>query len=191
MESFESRLTCQQVQERLDEFLDHELPYDMSLEVEVHCEQCVACQEELSMAQHARGALKKMPMLSCPDSVTEAALSQVKKEQRREQLRWRWPAIWKTAVCSSVVAALFVVALRLPGFFGEHTQAATERDAQIVAEQIADAIGESAEVLAMVVHVTSRDINVANSPRIDVVADNKTLMDSLERSIQKLSEENL
>ena len=191
MESFESRLMCEQVQECLDEFLDHELPDDLSLEIEAHCAQCLACQEELLMTQHARSALKKMPMLSCPANVTEAALSQIKKEQRREQLRWRWPAVWKTAACSALVAALFLVAVRLPGSFEEHTQAPAEPGAQVVAEQIADAIGESAEVLAMVANVTSRDTNVATNLRIDVDADNATLMDALERSIQTLSEENL
>ncbi|HUP42363.1 MAG TPA: anti-sigma factor [Thermoanaerobaculia bacterium] len=72
---------CERARDRIDPYLEDELPRREAAEVERHLAACPDCRAELAMARRLREALRAgLPMLACPPEVTDRVLAIAREE---------------------------------------------------------------------------------------------------------------
>lgn len=81
-------LTCTEVQDTLEAYLDEALDADMSAKVASHVGSCVTCQDEIRFAQAIRGALHELPKPEPPSEIFDAVAAHVRAHPNREP-GWR------------------------------------------------------------------------------------------------------
>ena len=81
-------LTCTEIQDTLEAYLDDELDADMSASVASHVESCAACQDEVRFAQAVSGALHELPKPDPPSEIFDAVAAHVRAHPNREP-SWR------------------------------------------------------------------------------------------------------
>jgi len=71
-----SALTCDEVKEKVLEYLDGVLPTDLSLRIEAHLAQCRPCRLVVEFARLVQTRLRTaMDRRSCPDEVRDRILN--------------------------------------------------------------------------------------------------------------------
>ncbi len=65
-------LTCTEVQDTLEAYLDNELDADTSASVASHVESCTTCQDEVRFAEAISGALHELPRPEPPPKIFDA-----------------------------------------------------------------------------------------------------------------------
>lgn len=74
-------VTCGRVRDRIDPFLDGELPRPEEEALEAHLPDCPDCRSELAMARRLREAMRDgLPLLACPPEVTAEVLRIARQE---------------------------------------------------------------------------------------------------------------
>ena len=71
-------MPCSSIRERLDEFIDAELPADLDTEVREHLAVCERCRLEIDHQRAFLGRIRRIELAAAPDEVRErvrAALS--------------------------------------------------------------------------------------------------------------------
>ena len=81
-------LTCTEVQDTLEAYLDDALDADMSAKVASHVGSCVTCQNEVRLARAISGALHELPKPEPPSEMFDAVAAHVRAHPNREP-RWR------------------------------------------------------------------------------------------------------
>jgi len=71
-------MRCQHVQDRLQEYLDGQLPPSEARAVGAHLAECVACREDLALLRQVDDALATMPLLEEPANFTAQVMAQVR-----------------------------------------------------------------------------------------------------------------
>jgi anti-sigma factor RsiW len=72
------RAVCLRLAERLSEYLDGELPPELSREVETHFEGCATCERFLDSLRRTRDAARYLP-----EALSGEDLERLKREARR------------------------------------------------------------------------------------------------------------
>ncbi len=90
MNRFPSRqdLTCTEVQDTLEAYLDDALDADMYAKVASHIGSCVTCQDEVRFAQAVSGALHELPKPDPPSEIFDAVAAHVRAHPNTEP-SWR------------------------------------------------------------------------------------------------------
>ncbi len=83
-------LTCTEVQDTLEAYLDNELDADTHASVASHIGSCVACQDEVRFAQAVSGALHELPKSDPPSEIFDAVAAHVRAHPNSEPSRWHW-----------------------------------------------------------------------------------------------------
>ena len=78
-------LTCTEVQDTLEAYLDDALDADMSAKVASHVGSCVTCQGEVGLAQAIRGALHELPKPEPPPEMFDAVAAYVRAHPNQGQ----------------------------------------------------------------------------------------------------------
>lgn len=81
-------LTCPEVQDTLEAYLDDALDADVYASVASHIGSCVACQDEVRFAQTVSGALHELPKPDPPSEIFDAVAAHVRAHPNREP-NWR------------------------------------------------------------------------------------------------------
>ena len=81
-------LTCTEVQDTLEAYLDDALDADMSAKVASHVGSCVTCQDEVRFAQAISGALHELPKPEPPSEMFDAVAAHVRAHPNSEP-GWR------------------------------------------------------------------------------------------------------
>ena len=81
-------LTCTEVQDTLEAYLDDALDADMYAKVASHVGSCATCQDEIRFVQAISGALHELPKPEPPPKIFDAVAAHVRAHPNRE-LRWR------------------------------------------------------------------------------------------------------
>lgn len=116
----EKSTACMWTQERIEAYIDGDLPGEEAARLDEHLQGCTVCSTELALASELRQTLNTLPQQSCPDRVSDAVMDQVHADLRAERWRrvrdglagWLHPA-WRPAMATAVLAVLLVAALFL------------------------------------------------------------------------------
>ena len=81
-------LTCTEVQDTLEAYLDDELDSDTSASVASHIGSCVTCQDEVRFVQAISGALHELPKPEPPPEIFDAVSAHVRAHPDKAT-RWR------------------------------------------------------------------------------------------------------
>jgi len=123
MKRFDNTISCEQVRDLLDIYLDGDLGPSEAASMESHLSECKACSEELELAKAIRNALHALPEKECPERVVRNAQEQIERKEKRKSalpvkspvirdlLKWRWAA---GAVAALIVLAIGLFLLRKP-----------------------------------------------------------------------------
>ena len=93
----------------LEGYLDGELSFERTLEVEAHLASCRGCDSEVQAWKDMRGALQRSNLYyRAPESLEEKIRRLVPRENRRERIPWfhRW--IWAGGGAAFATAALLI-----------------------------------------------------------------------------------
>ncbi|MYB02118.1 hypothetical protein F4X90_20925 [Candidatus Poribacteria bacterium] len=81
-------LTCAEVQDTLEAYLDDELDADTSASIASHVESCATCQDEVRFAQAISGALHELPRPEPPPKIFDAVEAYVHAHPAAGQRWW-------------------------------------------------------------------------------------------------------
>ncbi|MCY3744146.1 MAG: zf-HC2 domain-containing protein [Candidatus Poribacteria bacterium] len=82
-----SDLTCTEVQDTLEAYLDNELDADTSASIASHVESCATCQDEVRFVQAISGALHELPRPEPPPKIFDAVSDYVRAHPNKGP-RW-------------------------------------------------------------------------------------------------------
>ena len=115
----DSRVNCDWVRSRVEQFVDDQLAAGEVFQLRTHVSGCIHCESDLKLAVSVRGSLRDMPTFSCPESVGLRLISHILRRQLLRLLPgwpiWRWRPL---IVPASVVVALALVLRLHPGVGG-------------------------------------------------------------------------
>lgn len=131
------------IDERLEAYLDGDLPDDEQAAMEQHLAADPSWEAEVRLARQVRDGLQAFPRPTCPDRVTRTVLAEARRRQRADQLHrlraWveqRWLNLWQPALAMSVLLLLVASALLL----GQPPQPAPSVAEQDEVEQALDEV---------------------------------------------------
>lgn len=103
-------MDCKTVLERINAYLDGELPGNVMQSVEQHISQCRGCKEELQSIRALNAMLDRAPEMVVPRDFAKETVRKgmlLKKEGLTLSEWWRsLTHIWKFAACAAAVAGL-------------------------------------------------------------------------------------
>jgi anti-sigma factor RsiW len=98
--------SCEGFEVQLAPYCASELDPQEIEELEIHLASCSECAAELQRERHLRATMGEMPVVPCPDRVTEATLAEIEGERTPQpELGRRWTT-W-----TGLVAAVLALAL--------------------------------------------------------------------------------
>jgi anti-sigma factor RsiW len=108
--------TCEWVLEHVDEYVDGLLDEQDRIDLQLHCQVCRECASELDLAEAVRDGLEALPLLSCPDEVTDPVFQDISESSRAEvHSASVWLQIvrplWRPVSVAAAVAAIVLMAL--------------------------------------------------------------------------------
>lgn len=93
----------------LEGYLDGELGFERTLEVEAHLASCRACHSEVESWKDVRGALRRSDLYHrAPSSLEEQIRKMVPQEKRKERSSWFHQWIWAGGGAAFATAALLI-----------------------------------------------------------------------------------
>ena len=150
-------LTCKEIDNLLESFVDGELTLDLSQDVRDHVAACPECRVKLELARYIADELHSLPRRACPDTFVQNVLAQVQPKRKTirgwlrfpvSQLRPRY-AFGLSFVAITLVAIISLTVYRPHLLFKDEQPQYTE-------EQIAQAKREIHMALGYVNYATSR-----------------------------------
>lgn len=85
-------MTCNRINEQLDEYVDRDLPGDALEELDIHVEGCADCSAVLAAERRLRQTLRTHPVLGPTRGFFGRALEAAMSEGGGERRRWVWGA---------------------------------------------------------------------------------------------------
>ncbi len=95
-------MNCTDIDTLLDDYLDHDLLVHEQRSVELHINNCTACQQSLQEAQMVREALVSLPFVEASADFENRVFSEVRKQNRGSQYDRRFLNGFVTALAASV-----------------------------------------------------------------------------------------
>jgi anti-sigma factor RsiW len=105
MPEIDAKLSCEQVCDELEAYLDGEVSPERARMIEVHFVGCEDCAAEHALAVEAVGALRQLPTVSCPPTVVAAAYERIESLTRPMRRPW-WQIAWRPALAVGVAGVL-------------------------------------------------------------------------------------
>ena len=102
-------MNCQEIRNRLDAYVDGELPAGEAEKVNRHLEACPACRHQAEVLRQIGSALDLLPPLTAPPRLYRKALGAYRKGMAAPSLAdwWRNLTIaMRSAVCGAALAGL-------------------------------------------------------------------------------------
>lgn len=134
MKSTDKSMSCDDVLERVEAFVDSDLPPDEAVAVEAHIYRCQPCAEEVEFAREMQASLRSCHKMQCPDRVVEAVYQHIGLQEQPANTQISRPPLWETvrqwfssprmipALGMAVVAVVAAVLLLKPNAV-EHSDA--------------------------------------------------------------------
>lgn len=95
-------MNCTDINTLLDDYLDNDLLVHEQRAIELHIDDCTACQQSVREAQAVREALASLPMVEASDDFESKVFAQVRKQNRDSRHDRRFLNGFVTAVAASV-----------------------------------------------------------------------------------------
>ena len=146
MKRMESVLSCDEVLDLLEPYVDGDLPTAEAERLRVHLETCRSCSGELALTRRIQRELRSLPQLDCPPEILERV-----RRQGGEVVPFR-PR--RTGLPLRVAAAAAVLVLALGG--GALFVRSQQQPRQPSAAEIAQATAEARYALAYIGRVSRR-----------------------------------
>ena len=146
-------LNCTKIQGLLSQYASGELAIPVGEQVGDHLLQCTTCQQELDTELELLGALGSLPLVTCPEMVTENILEVIENEEMQHNSTSRY--WWLSA--SSLVAAGLALILLLPQDQLKTTPGVQDTQNTYSSLEIQSATSEARLVLAKVASVINRN----------------------------------
>jgi anti-sigma factor RsiW len=112
-------LSCDKIRQKLDPYLNGTLDHDETERIQKHLASCEGCRLMFEEERHWIHELSTLPLIPCPERVTEAILADVESRKqsmvlpgRRKRLFGRF--LWKPAL---VFGFLIILAFAWKGDF--------------------------------------------------------------------------
>ena len=112
---------CDRVLDRLEAYLDNELPAGEAAPVESHLAACESCSREHDLARQVLGQLRSLPELSCPDAVAAAAARRIEglPSPASAPLAERLGGWWQKYLHPAAAAAALMLVVAMAVFIGQ------------------------------------------------------------------------
>jgi len=156
---------CQWVSENIESYLDGDLPPSERAMAESHLGQCATCAQELELAQRVTGSLRALPIMECPERVTDAVYGRI-GASRKKRVSSRFsldrllsPRFWRPALAGAVTVLL----VAMIAVVGNRKQVAPT----ISARDLARARVEVKWALACVNQITQRTSQMVKDELLD------------------------
>jgi anti-sigma factor (TIGR02949 family) len=141
---------CDWVLNRLEAYLDGELPAGETAPIESHLSACESCRRELALARQVASMLRSLPEQSCPDTVVEAAARSIEglPAPAAEPRAGRLSGWWREFLHPAAAAAALILVVAMTVFIGQEyhyrstTSGGSEDTLELSPEQIALAKAE-------------------------------------------------
>ena len=103
-------MNCNWAQERLELYLDAELPKNERSALEVHLRICAACCAELETARKVQETLRILPAQAAPEQIIEAVYAHARADLRARRRTWlqSWTSGWRPVLGVAVAAILLI-----------------------------------------------------------------------------------
>ncbi len=128
-------MTCDEILERLEAFVDGELDASERATIEAHLAGCEACAAEHALTEAVRTELRALPELDAPPAVIGQVLSDVGEDRFRRigstPSRPAWTALAAAALAAAVLGAAMLL--------GPSRQPETDEAAPMATTAVADA----------------------------------------------------
>jgi anti-sigma factor RsiW len=108
MPEIDAKLSCEQVCDELEAFLDGEVAPDRTRLIEEHLSGCADCAAEHALALESVGMLRQLPIISCPQAVVASAYERIDSLTRPVRRPW-WQIVWRPALAMGVAGLLLWV----------------------------------------------------------------------------------
>jgi anti-sigma factor RsiW len=126
MTPFEKKTLCAWVSDRIDPFLDGDLPADERSEFESHLESCTGCRDELTLARTVLNELRGLPAQTCPDRAANIVVPVPLPDASPTR---RWFAGWSfRPALAGALAVIVFTALFLVSRMDSGTEKTTDAD---------------------------------------------------------------
>jgi anti-sigma factor RsiW len=149
---------CRAVLDRLEAYVDGELPREAGAALERHVETCPTCSGELALARQIRSGLRELPQPRCPDRVAAAALDAA-------QLR-----SWSTVARGWLLAKRPLFALAAAGAAAAFVFVVVSRPEPALQHSPAEVARAEAEIRLALSYVARMNRLVGSSLRTEAVA---------------------
>ena len=107
-------MDCQQLQQRLDEYLDGKLELTEQADLHVHLDGCKACRQQLQFAKQVQSGLKAVDVPAIRPGFAQQAVQQAAGQVKQRPHRRGFVAGFSSALVAGFALLLVVVGL-LPG----------------------------------------------------------------------------
>lgn len=159
MTSFDEKKACAYVLDRLDAFVDGDLPATEVEEIKAHLDTCRDCTDELAAARSLKEQLHGLPKLRCPDSVVERVIARAEGTSSKA----RWLAVGRFRWAAALAATILVVAALNLG----RDRPSPPSDSQYSREEVALAKYQVELTLAYVAQVGRRSLSTVGKTVIE------------------------
>ena len=150
-------LNCQKIHSLISQYATGELVDSVREEVGEHLQQCNDCRQELDTELELLTSLGNLPLVPCPDQVTENILEVIQNEEDRQSSNsqnWVWGI-------STLMAAVLALIILLPqSELGSNAENQNSNQTYTTLE-IQSATSEARLALAKVASVINRNENNA------------------------------
>ena len=103
-------MNCNWVQERLEPYMDTELPDDERSALEAHLRICTSCSAELETARKVQETLRILPAQAAPEQITAKVYAHARADLRARRRTWlqSWTTDWRPVLGMAVAAILLI-----------------------------------------------------------------------------------
>ena len=111
----ESDVDCTLDRHLLEGYLDGELGFERTLEVEAHLASCRGCDSEVQSWKDVRGALQRSDLYQrAPANLEEKIRRLIPRENRSERIPWFYRWVWAGSGAAFAMAAVLIVVMISP-----------------------------------------------------------------------------
>jgi anti-sigma factor (TIGR02949 family) len=178
-------VNCDWVLDRIDPFVDGDLPDTEALTLSRHADTCSICAEEITLAQSLQEVLNELPTPVIPVDLTARVFTQIELEEReRSRAKWRtildrfkMPA-WRPAIG---VLAIILVVLAGSRFWpwGQENNMELPAEAALTQQDLALAEEQAKWALA---YISDIGLRTGKTVRDDVIG--RRIVGTLTRSVE-------
>jgi len=146
-------LNCGKIQNLLSQYANAELITPLRAQVDEHLRQCSACRQELDTEMELLTTLGNLPLVSCPEFVSENILEAIEMDEKRQNSnRVFWPL-----GAATLVAAGLALILLLPQDQSKTNPGFLDNGRTFTNEEIQTATSDARLALAKVASVINRN----------------------------------